>query len=219
MPIYQYCCENCSISATKVEKKKLVADIDNNVSGFNNDEYLFFIECSMNNKKSKPRCPKCKKNKTRQSFSEMTLTCYVRGDGLVKDKVGARRDMNKFHLVNQDPYGHMRVPGETEHMLDMYRDRGRDMSKIKSERAASSRDAKEQADKIKSTALVKELEDVIIKIEKLGGRCPYTSLSEFDDINGLLSKLMPKYVCKLKNGDFALMAEARKYVDEILNPE
>lgn len=219
MPIYQYCCENCSDSATKVEKKKLVADIDNNVNGFNNDEYLFFIECSMNNKKSKPRCPKCKKNKTRQSFSEMTLTCYVRGDGLVKDKVGARRDMNKFHLVNQDPYGHMRVPGETEHMLDMYRDRGRDMSKIKSERAASSRDAKKQADKIRGGVLTRDLENVLLKINELGGRCSYESLSEFDDVNSLISKLMPEYLCRLKNDDFALMAVARKYVDDILDSE
>jgi len=218
MPIYQYCCENCSDSATKVEKKKLIADVDNNVNGFNDEEYLFFIECSMKDKKSKPRCPRCNKNKTRQSFSEMTLTCYVRGDGLVKDKVGARRDMNKFHLVNQDPYGHMRVPGETDHMLDMYRDRGRDMSKIKSERAAASRIAKKQADRLK-TLLVKEAEDILIKIDSLGGRCSYEALSEFDDINGWISKLMPTYLCRLKDGDFALMAEARKYVDEILDQE
>lgn len=216
MPVYQYSCEDCTVD--KKIKKADLYDPDKEIGGYHpNGEYLFFKNYKMKDKVKSPKCPKCGGTNTIQSLLGVNLTCYIRGNGIVKDRAGARRDMNRFHLVNQDPYGHMRSSGEVDHMLDQFRDAGRDMGRIKSERAARSRKAKKQADKIKNE-IPKDQVEVLLKMEELGGSCRWEDLSGFYDASGLLSKLIPEYVCK-SNDVFMLMAAGRAYVDKMLNPE
>ncbi len=54
------------------------------------------------------KCEKCRQE-MRRVFSIPTF--YVRGYGWL-DKKGARRDMNLWKLKNDDPYAHMRPPGD-----------------------------------------------------------------------------------------------------------
>lgn len=61
-------------------------------------------------------CPVCDGETIRLIASSLSAT-YIRGNGYL-DKTGARRDMDKFTLQNNDPYSHMREPGEKEHLLD-----------------------------------------------------------------------------------------------------
>jgi len=49
---------------------------------------------------------------------------YVRGDGYL-DKQGATRDMNLYKLLKDDPYGHMRQPGEKEDLAQRLRNAGK----------------------------------------------------------------------------------------------
>lgn len=217
MPTYQYQCNDCSVDR-KIKKHELY-DRDNDVDGFhNNGVYIFFKAYSIKDVEPNPKCPKCGGSNTLRSYHDMNLTCYIRGDGIVKDRAGARRDMNRHHLVNQDPYGHMRASGEVDHMLDKFRDAGRDMTSIKSKRAASSREAKRRADRMVDDVLTEEQEAVLLKINELEN-CEYSQLSEFGDINGILSVLIPDYVYKNDKDCFRLMAEGRSYVDKILDPE
>ena len=218
MPKYQYSCDDCSNSSHK--KNEL---FDESVGhGFHDSgEFLFVVECKMADKPKKPKCPRCGGNKTKSSYTDLKLQCWVRGDGIVKDRAGARRDMNRHHLVNQDPYGHMRQPGEVDHMLDEMRDRGRNMAKIKSDRAANSRKAKAEADKkrgYESSNLSEQQVAVLLKISELGESCEYDELSEFADLNGILSSLMPDYAIKNRKGEFALMAAGRKIIEEFTDP-
>lgn len=215
MPVYKYMCEDCSV-AKKINKSDLY-DNDNEINGYHsNGEYLFFKKYTMKDKINNPKCPKCGGRNTRQSFLDNNLVCYIRGDGIVKDVAGARRDMNKHHLLNQDPYGYMRQPGEVDDMLDKMRDAGRVMDRVRKRKAESSQKAKKRADKIKDMNLSNVQEDVLIKINQYGGKCLFSDLNNIEDISGVLSSLMPDYVCK--SGDvFMLMAAGRSYVDRLIN--
>jgi len=217
MPVYQYVCDDCSTDG-KIKKSDLY-DREEDTAGYHpNGSYLFFKNYPMKKMVPKPKCPKCGGANTSRSYHDINLVCYIRGDGIVKDRAGARRDMNRHHLQNGDPYGYMRQPGEVDHMLDQIRDAGRDMSKIRSEAASTSRETAKRARRMQQDDLPRDQERVLIKIEELGGSCRFSDLSEFDDVSGLLNKLMPEFVCESKD-IFMLMAAGRAYVDNILNPD
>lgn len=115
MPRYQYCCEDCNYDDhSKCEE---ISD-EWFTEGFHPEtgEYLFIVEARMFDN-VKVKCPRCKGEDVRVSYTDMNLTCYVRGNGIVKDKAGARRDMNKHKLLHEDPYAHMRQSGEVDHMV------------------------------------------------------------------------------------------------------
>ena len=211
MPLYQYTCESCSndFVGKKIRKDEM---FDGRV-GYNKDskEFLFIIECKMKDKPNKSICPRCNSDKNvRQSFTGYKLECWVRGDGLVKDIGGARRDMHRYKLNNEDPYGHMRATGEKDYLDDRFRLAGTDMQRMKSDSAQKSRNLSKRArsmdfnlneDQIK---IIKMIDDKEIK---------YEEFKNINDINKVLSSLMPDYVCKTKNG-FILMALGRMLFEE-----
>lgn len=210
MPIYQYSCKDCSGDVDE----NMIVDMDNETDGFHpNGEFLFFKTYKMADKKKSPKCPKCGGNNTFQSYLDNYLTCYIRGNGIVKDRSGARRDMNRHHLVNQDPYGHMRQSGEVDDMLSRMNYAGLDMGKIHSKRAAQSARAKNVARSVEDKKLSEDENRVLMLIDEDNGSV-YDDFKHIEDVNKVLSNLMNEYICK--NGDrFKLLALGRRYVDDL----
>lgn len=204
MPKYQYCCDDCS--GKKLKKFDGAVGIHSSTK-----EYLFVIECSMKEKPNKPKCPNCGGSNTHASFTDYNNECWIRGDGLVKDRAGARRDMNKHHLVNGDPYGHMRQSGEVDHLLNKIRRAGMDMNKVMS---SSRKNNYEIAKKVKNQS--DDLSEIQLEIIKIIGEsgAEYSRFSNIDDPNAVLSSLMPDYIIKNKDGVFVLMALGRKVFSE-----
>lgn len=214
MPKYQYSCADCEGDK---HKKSEMCNPEEDTAGFHeNGEYLFWVECKMADKPNSPKCPRCGGTHTHNSYTDFKLQCWVRGDGLVKDRAGARRDMNRHKLVNDDPYANMRQPGEVDHMLGQMRERGLDMGRIRAKKAEASRKAKAEADKRSSYGddITEGQLKVLIAIDKNEGRCEFSAFDHIYDASGLLSKLMPDYVCKCKDQTFMLMAAGRKVVEE-----
>lgn len=212
MPIYQYTCESCSIelSNKKINKNE---KFDGKI-GFHkkSKEYLFTIECKMKDKPSKPVCPRCKSNdKVCQSYTDYKLEFWIRGNGLVNDIGGARRDMHRHKLNNDDPYGHMREKGEKDYLDDKFRRAGMNMQMMKSESADRSRKLSKLA-RSRDYDLNKDQID-IIKIVGKKQICCYEDFDKIEDVNKILSSLMPDYICKTNNR-FILMALGRMLFEE-----
>lgn len=58
-------------------------------------------------------CPRCNGSDCEKTYYGYNTIGYIRGNGYL-DKAGCTRDMNLHRLVTEDPYGHMRVPGEVD---------------------------------------------------------------------------------------------------------
>ena len=210
MPTYAYRCDDCSNKG-----KKPVVDVENNVDGYTQDgKYIFFKYSRMDDKESSPVCPKCGGNNTISDFSIGELQCWVRGNGLVNDKTGARRDMHLYKLMTDDPYPkHMRVSGEVDHIANNLRRGGMDMNKINSKHRQKVMDIKS---KIKDEG--HDLNDDKIKILTRISE-GVDDFSDIGDFNKEMTELMPEYVCRKKTGEFMLMAVARKLVEELLSQD
>lgn len=217
MPVYQYACSSCSKKL--VDEEDVIASIEEEIDGFNlgTGEYLFFKTYQMKDKATNPKCPKCGGNDTSQSYSDIKFTCYVRGSGIVNDRSGARRDMNKHHLVNQDPYGHMRQSGEVDYMLDQIKLGGMNMDKVRAKRAEQSEKTKKLAESVHDKKLNKEEEKLLLRIDEINGT-GYDELSDIEDVNKLISDLSRDFITKSKNGNYKLLALGRHYVDRLINP-
>lgn len=63
----------------------------------------------------KVSCPTCG-SKCKRTVAGMRTFGHVRGDGY-KDKVGVQRDVNKFTIQKNDPYGYMRDADDKEQLL------------------------------------------------------------------------------------------------------
>lgn len=112
MPIYVYECQDCKSKYSEQEIESMgVDEIESNL--------LFETYHSMNptedELKSSVVCPRCSSNKCNKVYTNVTVASYTRGYGW-KDYAGARRDMNVFHLDNDDPYKKHRVSGEVDHI-------------------------------------------------------------------------------------------------------
>ena len=70
------------------------------------------------------RCCKCQ-SECHKTFDGVNITTWVRGNGIVKDRAGAKRDMNLYHLTQDDPYGIHRAPGEREQLATSLRSGGK----------------------------------------------------------------------------------------------
>lgn len=68
-------------------------------------------------------CPQCQNACFRTIGA--TITHYVRGSGLARDKAGAKRDQNLHTLLNDDPYARYRERGERDDLADRLRKGGR----------------------------------------------------------------------------------------------
>lgn len=197
MPKYQYVCEKCS----SIKNKKIECDSDSMTPGYHyrTGEYLFFIECKMKDRQTNPKCPNCKSNKNvNVSYTDLDLQCYVRGNGLVKDKAGAKRDMHRHKLKHEDPYSSMRVSGEVDYLSDKFRRGGMDMGargNTNSIVQAKANRLKELIDEVKSIGEVEKKIIVHIFKEGTNGNVTTTDLSIYsDDINKYLTKINKKYV-------------------------
>jgi hypothetical protein len=83
------------------------------------------------NEKPKQKCPKCKGTNTTISYVGFDPPPFhTRGYGWL-DVKGRRRDMNLHTLVNNDPYGHMREPGEKDELAHSLRKGGKHDPKAK----------------------------------------------------------------------------------------
>lgn len=66
------------------------------------------------NDKPELKCPLCE-SAARKVIQKVGAT-YIRGNGYL-DKKGCTRDMNLYKLQKDDPYGHMRQPGEKDDLM------------------------------------------------------------------------------------------------------
>ena len=69
-------------------------------------------------------CPNCD-SKASRTLLGVKVSFYIRGDGMAKDKQGARRDMHLHKLVNDDPYAYMRESGEADDLAQRLRRAGK----------------------------------------------------------------------------------------------
>lgn len=112
MPNYDYACNKCEAK----QKSKLKRDLTD-------EEYqqlvLFETSHGINptdeELKAATICPRCNSNDCRKSLMNINITSYIRGNGYL-DIAGAKRDMNKYHLTQDDPYKEYRQPGEVDHL-------------------------------------------------------------------------------------------------------
>ena len=60
-------------------------------------------------------CPRCGGHDCTKTLHGAQIHGYVRGYGWL-DREGAKRDMNRYKLANDDPYAQYRVEGEVDHI-------------------------------------------------------------------------------------------------------
>lgn len=112
MPRYDYACDDCE----KAAKKRLKRDL---TSEEYDEMVLFETSHAMNPTKKElleaTTCPRCGGTNCQRSMKNSNIISYVKGNGFL-DKDGARRDMNLYHLTQDDPYAEYRQPGEVDEM-------------------------------------------------------------------------------------------------------
>ena len=104
MSKYYYCCDKCGPKEVRA----------------NQDYFIVEVEHPMSFDK-KVKCPFCEGDTWRMVMPP--LAAYIRGYGWM-DKTGARRDMNRWKLLNEDPYASMRENGEKDDMAEKFRKSG-----------------------------------------------------------------------------------------------
>lgn len=77
------------------------------------------------------RCPLC--DQVAYRAIRNLAAFYFRGNCYL-DKDGCQRDMNVYKLRNDDPYGHMRQPGEVDDMISKLKKAGTKKGKIEKTR-------------------------------------------------------------------------------------
>lgn len=112
MPLYDYACIDCEANATRKLNRSLTSE--------EYDELVLFETVHpMNPSELELReatvCPRCNGNNCEKSLKNSQARGYIRGNGYL-DIAGAKRDMNLFHLTQNDPYAEYRQPGEVDDM-------------------------------------------------------------------------------------------------------
>lgn len=97
MPEYDYKCDKCNIIIAATHKMSESPSI---------------------------LCSKCN-SKMHKTFENTRLQTWVRGDGLVKDVAGAKREMDLCKLQMDDPYAEHRVIGEKSYLEDKLKRAGK----------------------------------------------------------------------------------------------
>jgi hypothetical protein len=204
MPKYQYSCDKCSVhcpidgGSTSSNSQIKNYDPEMMKPGYHPEtgEYIFFIECTMNDKPAKPKCPNCNSNKNvHVNFTDIGVQCYVRGDGLVKDKAGARRDMNRHKLKHEDPYATMRVAGEKDYLDNKFRRGGINIETKSNTTSIKVAQGKRASELQKEVNSLNDIEKKIIVHVFKNEESTTTELSKYsDDINKYLTGLNNKYI-------------------------
>lgn len=112
MPKYDYACITCELNFKSRHGREP-----------NDDEYdvevLFETSHSISPSEQELGealvCPRCNEKNCKKSLKNSNVISYIKGNGFL-DKDGARRDMNLYHLTNDDPYAEYRLPGEVDDM-------------------------------------------------------------------------------------------------------
>jgi len=123
MPIYHYkCSKNCTLGEINSPEFKNVNDnynfiIEPNVQFITDSRIIWEVEHGMF-KSPEIICPYCSSKAEKTMLGISAPVFYFRGEGLVRDKVGAKRDMNLHTLRNNDPYSGIRDPGEADDLAD-----------------------------------------------------------------------------------------------------
>lgn len=100
MPHYDYLCQDCLKNSNSESDSVFETKHSMSASG---KELLEATEC-----------PRCSGHNTEKFFGFTKVIGYIRGNGLVNDRAGAKRDMLLHKLHNDDPYADMRQPGEAD---------------------------------------------------------------------------------------------------------
>lgn len=117
MPRYIYECIDCLAKVDKsLPEDQIIEQTLFETSHSMNPSKKEFIEATI--------CPRCSSNNCRQSFYDYNVTSFVRGYGWL-DKVGTRRDMDLYHLNNNDPYAQYRQAGEVDNIKNDIKKKGR----------------------------------------------------------------------------------------------
>jgi len=136
MPRYNYECLYCLKRALKKYQGELTGlDLTHLLAPeVFEEEVLFETSHAMNPTDEElheaKKCPRCKKHNSQQTHYGSQIHSYIRGYGWL-DRAGAKRDMNRFKLQNDDPYGQYRVPGEVDHIKNTLDKEGMHDSKSK----------------------------------------------------------------------------------------
>jgi hypothetical protein len=122
MPRYNYECLKCKKKAYKDHKEELVEDNSGDLQlPVELYETLVIFETSHSIQPTDKElieakeCPRCGGTDCERTLYGTETHSYIRGYGFL-DKAGAKRDMNRFKLHNDDPYKDYRVAGEVDHI-------------------------------------------------------------------------------------------------------
>jgi hypothetical protein len=220
MPRYQYCCEDCNYDDHL--KDDIIKEWGE--MGFHPEtsEFLFIVECKMDDKPKSPKCPRCGGTDTSVSYTDLDLVCYVRGNGIVKDIAGARRDMHRHKLLNEDPYADMRQSGEVDHLSDKFERAGRIIERRTLAAGASIKEqqalrAAEFTDEV--MLLDPEFKEVLIFLGNNDGPVNNEDLTKVvnleSDFNKIMSDYNGEYVCYSESG-WRLMALGARVAEELI---
>ena len=231
MITYVFMCDDCTIpEGSKVNShgekfsKTKIRDRDSEKAGWHpkSHEFIFYVDSTMKDKPSSPKCPKCGGVHTHSTLVDNNNHTYIRGNCYL-DTAGAKRDMHVHKLQHEDPYSTMRVSGETDHLIDKFKNAGRDMAKIR--RAGLKRNnalAIETSEKSKlEIASINKIEREIIKFidaneSSLRAGVEFAKLPPIHDPNKIISVLIKNgYVSVRKDGKICLTAEGRWASDNI----
>lgn len=125
MPKYDYACNKCQASLEKKYNRDLT---DEEYQEFVLFETSHGINPSDKELKEATTCPRCNSTDCQKSLMNVKITSYVRGNGYL-DVAGAKRDMNKYHLLQDDPYKEYRQPGEVDELKNKLERAGKKVAK------------------------------------------------------------------------------------------
>lgn len=94
-------------------------------------------------------CPRCGGHNCEKTLHGSQIHGYVKGYGWL-DRAGAKRDMNRYKLANDDPYAQYRVSGEVDHIDQQLKREGQHDPKRKHYLTAN-KDLEKAVDKAVST--------------------------------------------------------------------
>lgn len=119
MPNYNYQCLDCLDNSIHKNNDVLInGQLPDDIY---ESEVLYEVKHSVKTTKEELdvlcRCPRCGSINYEKSLYNVNITSYTRGYGYL-DKNGCVRDMNKYKLLNDDPYAKYRQPGEVDHLKD-----------------------------------------------------------------------------------------------------
>ncbi len=110
MPNYNYLCTECA-GVLKIELGRDPTELELL------ENAIFETKHAMNPTEAELKdarmCPRCDSLKTEKTMIDAMPYMYMAGHGY-KDKAGLHRDMNLYHLQNDDPYSYMRQRGEVD---------------------------------------------------------------------------------------------------------